>query len=152
MMPFILENRLFEFLWPRCRAFGLEFRIDVDEFATRQMMLGFPCAIFWFVAGAQAYTLSTVPWGDIYFYVFFASAFGMTIFCAFAAYGLREKKDSGTDEDEYIDEKGGSPEDGKNVGEASSEDDSARASRHTVAIRERAKRRKKRFFSKEKKN
>ena len=76
-------------------------------FQSRQMMLGFPCAIFWALFGAQAYTLSAAPWSDVYFYLFFTSMFGMTIFCALAAYGLRERKDVEADEGELIDEQPG---------------------------------------------
>ena len=78
-------------------------------FASRQSMLGFPAAIFWMLFGADAYQNSVMMW-DMYYFIFFASSFGMSIFCMFAAYGLREKKDVGTDEDEYIDEKGGGKE------------------------------------------
>ena len=78
-------------------------------FATKNSMLGFPSAIFWAITGGQAYTLSTVTW-DIYYLIFFASAFGMTIFCVVGAYGLREKRDTLGDEDmekgdgDYFDE------------------------------------------------
>ncbi|KKK90673.1 hypothetical protein LCGC14_2720680, partial [marine sediment metagenome] len=47
-------------------------------FSTRQMMLGFPCAIFWAILGGFAYTQSVIDW-DLFYLVFFAS-FGMTIF------------------------------------------------------------------------
>lgn len=72
-------------------------------FSSRQSMLGFPAAIFWLLFGADAYQNSVTMW-DMYYFIFFASSIGMSIFCMFAAYGLREKKDVGTDEDEYIDE------------------------------------------------
>ena len=84
--------------------------LTIAMFATRNMMLGFPCVIFWAVLGGYAYTESTTAWGDWQYYLFFASAFGMTIFCALAMYGLREKRDSIADEEMekgeggYIDE------------------------------------------------
>lgn len=61
-------------------------------FITRERMLGFPCLIFWAIAGGNAYTLSTATW-DIYYLVFFAGM-GMAIFSAIAMYALREKKDA----------------------------------------------------------
>ena len=76
-------------------------------FQSRNSTLGFPCAIFWFIFGAHCYGLSTVPWVDVYFYLFIASSLGMTIFCALAAYGLREQKDVESDEGEFIDEQPG---------------------------------------------
>ncbi len=87
-------------------------------FFSKNSMLGFPCAIFWAIAGGQSYTLSSTPWGDWQYYLFFAS-FGMAIFCAFAAYALRDKDDSDTDEDEYKEEQGEKGE--KYVGEKDSD-------------------------------
>jgi len=88
-------------------------------FLSHQMMLGFPCVIFWAIMGGYCYTQSTATW-DIWYFLFFASAIGMTIFCAFAMYGLRTKKeeategnqliDEGKDETRFIDE--GEPEEG----------------------------------------
>jgi len=77
-------------------------------FATRSSMLSFPSCIFWIIFAADAYINSVYNW-DIYYLLFFASA-GMCIFCILAGFGLREKKDTGTDEDEFIDEKGGGNE------------------------------------------
>lgn len=68
--------------------------LTVAMFTTRNSLLGFPSAIFWAILGAYAYTQSSVAWGDWQYYLFFASAFGMTIFTALAAYSLREKRDS----------------------------------------------------------
>ncbi len=68
-------------------------------FHTREAMLGFPCAMFWAILGGYAYTQSVAVW-DIYYFLFFASLFGMTIFCTLAAYGLREKRDSLADEED----------------------------------------------------
>lgn len=121
--------------------FGLLFipiALTCVMFISRQAMLGFPSAIFWAIFGAYSYTLSAVPWGDVYFYLFFASMFGMTTFTMFAAYGLREKKDVGTDENEFVDEKG---ED--EIAEQGNENDEfePQPSRRTLELRERAKRR-----------
>ncbi|MDD5220912.1 MAG: hypothetical protein PHV11_10120 [Candidatus Bipolaricaulis sp.] len=63
-------------------------------FTTRERMLGYPCALFWAITGAQAYTLSAGPWLDAYFFTFIACVLGMTIFSVLAMYGLREKRDS----------------------------------------------------------
>ncbi len=75
-------------------------------FVTKQSMLGFPSGIFWFVAGAQSYTLITgAPWVDIYFYIFFACSVGMTLFTILAAFGLRNKdNESAGDEQRYYGE------------------------------------------------
>jgi len=72
-------------------------------FATRQMMLGFACVIFWAILGGYAYTISDYTW-DPYYFIFFASAFGMTIFCALAMYALQTPKEEKEEGDEYIDE------------------------------------------------
>ena len=71
-------------------------------FHSRSSMLGFPCLIFWAIMGGYCYQQSTATW-DIYYLTFFAS-FGMAIFCAFAAYGLRTKKEELAEGDEFIDE------------------------------------------------
>lgn len=105
-------------------------------FATRERMLGFACAMFWMITGAQAYTLSTVMW-DMYYFLFFASAVGMTIFCILAAFALREKRDAIADEEL---EQG----DGKYVGEQEKEPDllseepEPKPSKRTQALRKRA--------------
>jgi len=72
-------------------------------FLSRQALMGFPCLIFWALVGGQSYLQSTVPWGDIYFYLFFSS-FGMAVFCVLASFALRTKKEELADGDEYIDE------------------------------------------------
>ena len=83
--------------------------LTVTMFITHNMMLGFVCAMFWAILGGRFYELSTVTW-DIYYLLFFASAFGMVIFTILAAYGLREKRDTLADEEmekgegSYIDE------------------------------------------------
>ncbi len=68
--------------------------LTATMFATRNSMLGFPSAIFWVLLGGYAYTLSTVPWGDIYFFFAFTCLLGMTTFCALGAFALREKRDA----------------------------------------------------------
>lgn len=105
-------------------------------FATRERMLGFACAMFWAMTGAQAYTLSTVMW-DMYYFLFFASAFGMTAFTILAQYGLREKRDSLADvglekgEDKYSDE-------GGEKSDLLGEEQETQPSKRTQALRKRA--------------
>lgn len=73
-------------------------------FATRQVMLGFPCVIFWGILGGYCYQQSVTTW-DSYYFLFFASM-GMVIFSAYAMYGLRPEDISGPDADKgkYFDE------------------------------------------------
>ncbi len=80
--------------------------LTFSMFLTKNMMLGFPCVIFWAVMGADAYTLSTAVW-DIYYVMFFACTLGMTVFSALAMYGLRPRDDvsPAMEEHTYIDEK-----------------------------------------------
>ena len=87
---------------------GIATALTFAMFHTKNRMLGFPCVIFWAIFGAYCYTLSTTDWTDIYFYLFFASAFGMTIFCAIGMYALREKQDSIADDE--MDEDSKEPE------------------------------------------
>jgi hypothetical protein len=80
--------------------------LTVAMFATRQMMLGFPSAIFWGIFGGYAYLQSSSTWD--WQYILFFSCMGMVIFSMFAAYALRKKDLSGPDRDAgavYIDEK-----------------------------------------------
>lgn len=120
--------------------------LTVAMFLSRSMMLGFPAFMFWAVLGAYAYTESATPWGDWQYYLFFASAFGMTTFCAVAMYGLREKRDTIGDEelekgeDEYIDEGGG-----KTGIEFHTGEDKPQPSQRTRELRERAEKRRKRL-------
>ena len=73
-------------------------------FVTRNMMLGFPCAIFWGIFGGYAYMQSATTW-DWQYILFFASM-GMVIFSLFAAFALRRKDLAGPDADKgaFIDE------------------------------------------------
>lgn len=84
-------------------AFIIALALTCTMFATRQAMLGYPSAMFWAVTGGVAYTYSDATW-DTYYFIFFAATLGMTIFCVIAAFGLREQKDTGTDEKDFIDE------------------------------------------------
>lgn len=110
-------------------------------FATKSAMLGFPCALFWAIFGADAYVVSTIPWGDIYFYMAFGSLLGMTPFTALAAFALREKHDTIADESMekgeggFIDE--GSSEVGKMDAMFSTDGDGKR-SRRTDELHKRA--------------
>lgn len=114
-------------------------------FATRERMLGFACGIFWVMTGAQSYTLSTVTW-DMYYFLFFASAFGMTVFTILAQYGLREKRDSLADEGlekgegGYIDE-----EKGEKEPDILSEELETKPSKRTQRLRKRADDRRTKF-------
>jgi hypothetical protein len=80
--------------------------LTIAMFATRNMMLGFPSAIFWGILGGYAYQQSSVT-GDWLYLLFFGSM-GMVIFCIFAAYTLRRSDLAGPDMDkgEFIDEGG----------------------------------------------
>jgi len=117
--------------------------LTVAMFHTRNAMLGFPSTIMWAILGAYAYTESTTAWGDWEYFLFFASAFGMTIFCALAGYGLREKRDTIADEEL---EKG----DGELIGKSEENpsvftDEESKPSRRTQELRERTKRRRTRL-------
>jgi len=80
--------------------------VTVVMFMARQIMLGFPAAMFWAIFGGYCYTQSTATW-DMYYLLFFASSFGMTIFCILAMFGLRHRDIQEKTADEtavYIDE------------------------------------------------
>lgn len=79
--------------------------LTLAMFISRQAMLGFACVIFWSLFGADCIVLSAAPW-DVYFTTGFGAMLGMNILCGMGAFGLREKRDTGTDRDEYIDESG----------------------------------------------
>ena len=117
--------------------------LTVAMFALRERMLGFPCVIFWAVLGAYAWGEVITPWGDIWFYMFFAS-FGMVIFSAIAQYGLREKLDAIGDEEMELGEGALIGEDEPEMGdEMGSEKKNAVANKPTVkkkpTMRERSK-------------
>jgi len=108
-------------------------------FVTKKAMLGFPSAMFWAIFGAYCFTQSTTPWGDIYYYLFFASAFGMVVFTMLAAYGLRERRDTLADEGM---EKGGGGyfDEGREKGDdLFSIEDASKPSKRTQDLRDRAK-------------
>lgn len=119
-------------------------------FLSRQSMLGFACAIFWFVAGAHSYTLVTgAPWVDIYFYLFIACTLGMTPFTIYAAFGLRGRdNESAGDDQQYYSENDNPKKQPKELGDSSSEDTGiddgfeSEPSRQTRELRERAEERK----------
>ena len=121
---------------------GIAVLLTCTMFVTKERMLGFPCVIFWALVGGQAYILSTIPWGDIYFYIAFASLLGMTTFTALASFGLRESLDTIADvelekgEEGYVDEKGKDE-----VDAVFSTEEGAEPSRRTKALRDRAAKR-----------
>jgi hypothetical protein len=82
---------------------GVATVLTLAMFISRQAMLGFACVIFWLLFGADCIVLSVYTW-DIYFTTGFGAMLGMTVVCGMGAFGLREKKDSGTDEDDWVDE------------------------------------------------
>jgi len=71
--------------------------LTIVMFTTRNMMLGFPSAIFWGIFGGYAYMQSAEAW-DWQYILFFASM-GMVIFSLFAAFALRRKDLAGPDGD-----------------------------------------------------
>ena len=109
-------------------------------FATRQAMLGFACGLFWAIFGGYSYTLSVVPWGDVYYYAFIGSMLGMVPFTILAAYGLREKRDTIADE-----ELDGAKSEEEKAAEGEEEGDGVSeegvVSRRSAALRERARKR-----------
>ena len=122
--------------------------LTVAMFMSKQMMLGFPCVIFWSVLGAFAYGESSTPWGDWQFFLFFGSM-GMTIFSALAMYGLRTKKEELAEGDEFIDE---GKDDLKFIDEGGNEprsQDGEPPYSRTQAIRDRARRRREAIQRKE---
>lgn len=81
--------------------------LTLTMFLTKNMLLGFPCFIFWALLAGDAYTLKSNTW-DMYYFLFFASI-GMAIFCMFAAFALRKRDLEPTSKDwddsgKYIDE------------------------------------------------
>ena len=119
--------------------------LTVAMFVTRQMMLGFPCGLFWAILGGYAYTQSTTPWGDWQYFLFFASM-GMVVFSIFAAYALRTKKQEAVEGDLYFDE--GGDADVKFIDEGGSKDtelDDEKPSNARKALRYRAEKRRSRL-------
>lgn len=80
--------------------------LTVAMFVTKQAMLGFACVLFWAVIGGYTYTLSSTPWGDWQFLLSMSCLMGMVPFSAFAAFGLRTKKEEAIEGDQLIDEGG----------------------------------------------
>jgi hypothetical protein len=115
-------------------------------FIAKNAMLGFPCLIFWALAGAHCYTQSAATW-DMYYITFFAS-FGMAIFTAYAAFALR-KRDLEPNNKDWLDSGKFLDEDGKkgsgesNFMSESKEqsgyiDDPSKPSRRTQELHDRA--------------
>lgn len=98
--------------------------LTITMFVSRSMLLGFPSGIFWALTGGYAYTQSTIPWGDMYYYLFFASM-GMVIFSMFAAYALRSKDigEPDADREKLIDESGNSEEEETGIFAGESDED-----------------------------
>jgi len=123
--------------------------LTIAMFATRQMMLGFPCLIFWSILSGYFYQESTTTW-DIYYLLFFGSIF-MGIFCAYAAFALRTKKEVAHEGDLFFDEGGDNDvrfiDEGGSVksGDTETDDVSDKPGRRARDIRERAKRRRARW-------
>jgi hypothetical protein len=122
--------------------------LTVAMFATKQMMLGFPCLIFWALAGGYCYQHSTAIW-DMYYLSFFASM-GMAIFTAYAAFALRRRDLEPAEKDwedsgKFIDEGKGKKSTGTELdlyrGESNSDsyiDEPSAPSRRTQELHERA--------------
>jgi len=120
--------------------------LTATMFASKSSMLGFPCLIFWAITSGYCYQESGATW-DNYYFMFFASIF-MGVFCAFAAYALRTKKEEAREGDLYFDE--GGDKDVKFIDEGDGGKDATdeygeKPSRRTRSIRERASRRRTRW-------
>lgn len=68
--------------------------LTISMFHTKNALLGYPSAIMWAVLGGYAYIESAAPWQDWQYYLAIASLLGMVPFTIYAAFGLREKRDS----------------------------------------------------------
>ena len=108
--------------------------LTLTMFLSHQMMLGFPCVMFWAIMGGYCYTMSVYDW-DTWYFLFFAS-FGMAIFCALAMYALRSKKEEEEEGEEFIDE---GKDDTKYIDEGKEETEGEpKVSKQTKAVRKRA--------------
>lgn len=74
--------------------------LTLTLFTSRNMLLGYPAAMFWGLTGGQFYQLSSATW-DIEYLTFFA-CMGMVIFCVLAMYALR-KRDLDTEVPDWLD-------------------------------------------------
>lgn len=119
--------------------------LTVAMFLSKEMMLGFPATLFWAIFGGYCYTQSEVAWGDIYYYLAFGSLLGMTVFTAFAAYGLRERRETIAEEEfeegepQRIGEEPGKKDETETIFSIEGE---AEPSARTKAVRQRARARK----------
>lgn len=116
--------------------------LTMAMYATKKSELGFACAIWWFIFGGHCYTLFTVAWVDIEYYMFFASM-AMGIFTAIGAFALREPHDAISDEEMNEEGKGtaGFVDEGPDEGESR---ETVKPSRRAVEIRKRAENRRSR--------
>ncbi len=79
---------------------GIATWLTAAMFTSRNSMLGFATAGWWFIFGGYNYQLKTVAnVTDIHYALFWFSCVGMTIFCSMAAFGLREVKDTEAESD-----------------------------------------------------
>ena len=115
--------------------------LTITMFAKRESMLGFPSVIFWGILSGYAYIESAATW-DMYYFLFFGAA-GMAVFSAFAAFGLREKRDAYGDLE--IDDDSKEPEptpiDETKADDPFSVSDNRQPSARTKKIRQRADKR-----------
>jgi len=113
-------------------------------FHTRNMVLGFPCGIFWALTGGAAYDISASTW-DLYYDLFFA-AMGMCIFTIYAAYTLRRSDLGPPDEPRFFDEKEGSGAGSSAIEEPTSQgyfgENDSESSKRQKGLRDRASGRK----------
>lgn len=115
--------------------------LTVTMFMSRNAMLGFPCVIMWAILGGYCYTQSTTPWGDWQYYLAFASLLGMTTFCAFGAFGLREKRDTIGDDDMEHGDSGKYIDEGDKEKDVYLDEDTPRTSARSRRVQERAAKR-----------
>lgn len=133
-------------------AFGIAAFIAValtcTMFATRNMLLGFPCVMFWGILGGFFYK-QYVTFGDLYYLLFIACDIGMTIFCAIGMYALRDrdlspKKSDWLDSGKFFDEEKrdpgiDAPEENYMREEGGLDDNASRKSGHSSSgVRQRA--------------
>ena len=82
--------------------------LTATMFLTKEAMLGYACSLWWAILGGFIYPFSSTAFGDWEYFMAFGALFGMTIFCALAGFGLREKtKGLGEEEEEQEDEEDG---------------------------------------------
>lgn len=119
--------------------------------SSKSMMLGFPCAILWALAGATFYLVPRAidPMPDMEWvtgwwnWIGFSFFFGMVVFSVLSAYALRTKKEEADEGDLYFDE--GGDKDVKFIDEGggsdNTTDDAEKPSARIKGIRDRANKR-----------